>query len=276
MTRHYLRNMAAIAAAFTILSACSSERTPEMPRTAEPKLDKPAATPAEQLSYTVVRILPHDIDAFTQGLVVDNGTFLESTGQTGKSTLRRVEIATGKTLRSIRLDDAEFGEGMTVIGNEAYVLTWLNQRGYVYDVHTLKLKRTFSYNGEGWGLTTNGTELFMSNGTNIISVHDPDTYRVIRSIAVTYNGRPLRELNELEWIDGFVWANVWRSDLIVRIDPSTGVVTGVADLTGLLPYDKYTPSTDVLNGIAWDSSAKALYVTGKNWPTVYQIDLRAK
>ncbi len=275
MQRNFVLHAVAITATL-MMFACSSERVPDAPKSAETPATRTANEPIEQLTYTILATLPHDRAAFTQGLVVDGGEFLESTGQVGQSTLRRVDIASGKVVKLIALDANVFGEGMAVIGNEVFVLTWLNQRGFVFDRRTLQQIRTFSYSGEGWGLASDGRELFMSNGTNMITVHDPTTFGVRRSIPVTLSGRPIGELNELEWIDGMLWANVWRTDNIVRIDPASGKVTAVLDLTGLLPYGERTIDTDVLNGIAWDGANKALYVTGKNWPHVFHIAVKKK
>jgi glutamine cyclotransferase len=275
MMRGMVERAAAIAVGM-VMMACSAERLPEASKPVDEPTARKEEVAVDQLTYTVVATLPHDDKSFTQGLVVDDGHFLETTGQVGKSTLRRVNIATGKVEKSIPLESHVFGEGMTVKGDEIFVLTWLHQRGYVFDRRTFEKRRTFSYSGEGWGLTTDGNNLYMSNGTNVITVHDPSTFAVLRSLPVTLSGRPLGDLNELEWIDGMIWANVWRTDLIVRIDPSNGKVTAVADLTGLLPFAQRTVETDVLNGIAWDAANKALYVTGKNWPHVYRIDVRRK
>jgi glutamine cyclotransferase len=173
-----------------------------------------------------------------------------------------------------RLEDRYFGEGMTVLGGKAYMLTWLTQTGFVYDVKTLKQQSTFTYQGEGWGLTNDGTNLIMSNGTNMLVVLDPVTYRVVRTINVTIEGRALSQINELEWVEGEIWANIWRTNEIVRINPSTGAVVGVIDCTGILPQMEMTDATDVMNGIAYDTASKALYVTGKNWPHVYQISVQ--
>jgi glutamine cyclotransferase len=160
---------------------------------------------------------------------------------------------------------------MTVLNGKAYMITWLNQSGFIYDAHTLKELDKFSYAGEGWGLTNDGKNLIMSNGSNVLSVIDPKTFAVVRSISVTQSGSLVSQLNELEWIEGEIWANIWQSDRIVRIDPSSGKVTGVIDLTGILPNSSRNATTDVLNGIAYDSAAKAIYVTGKNWPSMFQI-----
>jgi len=253
------------------LMSCSTE----LPRPVDDPSSRPT-TPVDlvrQYKYRVVQTLPHDPAAFTQGLVVHNGHFMESTGQNGQSTIRIVDINSGKVLKRHTLEAMYFGEGMAVIENDAYMLTWLNQQGFVFDTKTLKQKGTFRYSGEGWGLTTDGTHLYMSNGSNTITVIDPNTFGVLRTIRVNKNGSPQSQLNELEWVEGEIWANVWRTDTIVRIDPTTGKVTGVINLLGLLPTAEKAYQTDVLNGIAYDATSKAVYVTGKNWPHVYHIVL---
>lgn len=251
--------------------SCSTEQ----PRPVEEPETQPttAIEPVKQYTYRVVRTLPHDKTAFTQGLVVYNGRFIESTGQNGKSSIRIVEMATGEVLKRQPLEAMYFGEGMVVLNHQAYMLTWLNQQGFVFDAKTLKKKGTFRYTGEGWGLTTDGTNLYMSNGSSSIAILDPKDYHVIRTIHTTQDGSPVSKLNELEWIDGEIWANVWRTDNIVRIDPATGHVRGVVNMQGLLPTAERDYETDVLNGIAYDASTKSLYVTGKNWPHVYEVVL---
>ncbi|MFN4908507.1 MAG: glutaminyl-peptide cyclotransferase [Bacteroidota bacterium] len=256
-----------------MLIGCSTEKPAEEPKTiAETPASAPA--PVRQYSFSVVETYPHDVNAFTQGLVVNNGAFLESTGQYGFSSLRRVAIRTGKVSRLEKIDARYFAEGMTVLKGRIYVLTYLNQKGFIYDEASLQKIGEFSYFGEGWGLTTDGTHLYMSNGSNTISVHDPEGYRTLRTIGVTMDGNPVANLNELEWIKGEIWANVWQTEKILRIDPSTGRVTGVVDMSGLLPASKRTATTDVLNGIAWDANNDHLYVTGKNWPSVFRIEIR--
>lgn len=233
----------------------------------------PSASVADvrTLSYTVEATLPHDTRAFTQGLMVYNGMFLESTGQTGQSTIRHVDIKTGRVVKKFGLPPIYFGEGSTVIGDKAYMLTYLHQTGFVFDAQTLQMQGTFTYFGEGWGLTTDSTMLIMSNGTSVLIFIDPATFLTVRTVNVTERGDAVMSLNELEWIDGKIWANIWRSDRIVRIDPSTGVVDAELDLTGLLPNAERSYDTDVLNGIAYDKASGLVYVTGKNWPHVYAL-----
>jgi len=273
MRRFLLGSLLSLSAA---LYACGSEttsdRVPDAPTGGKPPATRTVAE-ATVVQARTVQKLPHDPTAFTQGLVVHEGAFLESTGQNGLSSLRRVHVLTGKVLASTRLGDEYFGEGMTVLNGKAYVLTWLTQRGFVYDVAALTQEDQFVYMGEGWGLTTDGKVLYMSNGTSVISVRDPGDFHLLSTIQVTRNGAPQSALNELEWIDGEIWANVWKTDEIVRIDPRTGAVTTVVDCSGIYPRADRTPQSDVLNGIAFDSTKKAIYVTGKNWPHVFQIEL---
>jgi len=257
--------------------SCSTD----LPRPAEAPTSRPTVDPPDQptptvetvrqYKYRVVRTLPHDPTAFTQGLVVHNGQFVESTGQNGQSSIRIVDISTGKVVKRQSLEAMYFGEGMVVLGKSAYMLTWLNQLGFVFDVKTLKQTGTFRYSGEGWGLTSDGTHFYMSNGSDAITIHDPKDFSVMRTIRVTLNGSPQSKLNELEWIEGEIWANVWRSDIIVRINPTTGKVVGVVNMQGLLSAAEHQYQTDVLNGIAYDAKSKVLYVTGKNWPHVYEV-----
>ncbi len=254
-----------------MLIGCTAEKPAD--HKAPSKSPEPVVAGALRQGYRVLQTLPHDSGAFTQGLVVQNGYFLESTGQYGFSSLRRVDIRSGTVRQKETIDARYFGEGITVLKGRVYMLTWLNQHGFIYDAKTLKPLGDFSYSGEGWGLTTDGSSLYMSNGTNTITVHDPAGFRRMRSIDVTLDGSPLGNLNELEWIRGEIWANVWQTEQIVRIDPTSGRVRAVIDMAGILPQQARTPSTDVMNGIAWDSVGNAIYVTGKHWPSIFKIDI---
>jgi len=230
-----------------------------------------------EYTYTVVNSWPHDPQAFTQGLLyLDAGVLLETTGLNGHSSLRKVELETGRVLKQVNLPSRYFGEGMTVIGQRIFQLTWKSQKGFVYDLATLAPLREFTYTGEGWGLATDGHSLILSDGTATIRFLDPDTFAVTRTINVTIDGRPLPKLNELEFINGEIVANIWQTPSIVRIDPATGRVTSTIDLTGLLPVSERRPDTDVLNGIAYDATTKRLFVTGKNWPRLFEIKLLPK
>jgi glutamine cyclotransferase len=227
-------------------------------------------------SYEVVQAWPHDTTAFTEGLIFRNGDLLESTGLNGESTLRDVDLNSGRVLKEISVPAEYFGEGLTVIGSRAYQLTWRNGVGFIYDADTFQLLGHFAYTGEGWGLTTDGRWLVLSDGTSHIRFLDPGTFKVIRTIDVTEAGQPVERLNELEWIKGEIFSNVWQTDEIVRIDPTTGNVRGVIDLTGLLPPEDRRPDTDVLNGIAYDDAHDRLFVTGKRWPKMFEIRLKPR
>jgi glutamine cyclotransferase len=233
------------------------------------------ATAPVRYGYEVVATFPHDRGAFTQGLVFRHGSLYESTGLNGQSTLREVELASGKVLKQIAVPRQYFAEGLAIVGSQAYQLTWQNHRGFVYDADTFEKQREFEYAGEGWGLATNGEWLILSNGTNEIAFLDPTKgFESRRVIAVTAAGKPVERLNELEFINGEIFANVWQTDEVVRIDPATGVVRGVIDFSGLLPASARTPDTDVLNGIAYDAERDRLYVTGKRWPMIFQVRLK--
>lgn len=228
--------------------------------------------PVPVYGYEVVRVWPHDRTAFTQGLAWHEGDLLESTGRY-PSTVRRVRLEDGAVLDLEVLDTAYFGEGLTEIGGRVLTLTWRNGKGFIWDAADLSPQGEFAYAGEGWGLTDDGTRLILSDGTPVLRFLDPDTLAETGRTPVTLEGRPVGHINELEWIDGEVFANVWRTDLIVRIDPATGHVTGIIDLTGLLPDRSGMGGDDVLNGIAWDPDGRRLFVTGKNWPSLFEIRL---
>lgn len=231
-------------------------------------------TAAPVASYRVIRAYPHDPNAFTQGLVYEDGFLYEGTGRQGQSSLRRVELETGTVLQSVSLDLRHFGEGIAIVGNRIYQLTWKTHTCFVYDKRSFAVLRTFSYDGEGWGLTTDGQYVIMSDGSSTLAVRDPETFAIVREINVQDHGTPVERLNELEFIDGEIWANVWQTDRIARIDPRTGEVTGWIDLTGLLSAaDRQGRQVDVLNGIAYDAAAQRIFVTGKLWPKLYQIEI---
>ncbi len=231
----------------------------------------PAATPVQ--GFKVVRSYPHDPDAFTQGLFFHDGFLFEGTGLRGRSSIRKVELETGRVLQGVELPPEVFGEGITRWGDRLVGITWQEQTAFVLDLKTFKLWRKFSYPGEGWGITHNERELVMSDGSAELRFLDPLTFKELRRVKVTADGRPVTQLNELEWVEGEILANVWQTDRIARIDPKTGRVTGWIDLTGLLP-DGQRPHPDaVLNGIAYDAKAKRLFVTGKLWPKLFEIQL---
>lgn len=223
----------------------------------------------------VVRDYPHDISSYTQGLFFHDGQMYESTGIAGESTFRKVDIHTGKPLRKLDFADKYFVEGSVVLGDDLYILTWHNNVAFVYDINTLEYKSTWSYPREGWGLTTDGKSLIASDGSATLYFMTKE-FKLERQVTVKLHGRPMRLLNELEYIDGKIWANVYTSDLILIIDPDTGNVEATVDVSGLLPARLRTPDTDVLNGIAWNPDDGRIYLTGKNWPRLYEIRLVEK
>lgn len=229
--------------------------------------------PAPVQSYKVVATFPHDPTSFTQGLVfASEGQLYESTGLQGESTLRRVEIASGKTLQRIDVPSKYFAEGLALVGDELLQLTWQHKIGFVYDRQTFKQKRTFAYKTEGWGIAYDGTSrLVMSDGSDTLTFLDPKTFVPGAQLKVRDAGRTVSNLNELEWIEGEIWANVWTTDRIARISPTTGEVNAWVDLSTLYPRAQRAPQADVLNGIAYDKATRRIYITGKKWPHLYQI-----
>jgi glutamine cyclotransferase len=224
--------------------------------------------------YEIVRTFPHDRHAFTQGLTYRDGWLYESTGLNGRSSLRRVELETGIVQQQHNLAYQHFGEGLTILEGRIYQLTWRSGVAFVYDQESFELLRTFQYPGEGWGLTHDGEQLIMSDGSDRLRFLDPETFEATRSLSVRHpQDGPVQNLNELEYIHGEVWANVWMTDYLVRIDPETGVVTGRVDLRGLLSAAERLQGVDVLNGIAYDTEGDRLFVTGKLWPKLFQIRL---
>ena len=226
----------------------------------------------KQYKVEVVKEYPHDTGAYTQGLFFDGGRFYESTGQFGESGFREVELATGKVLSKMNFQQKYFGEGSVMLGGNLYILTWLNKVAFVYDAKTLEYKQTYSYPREGWGLTTDGKSLIASDGSARLYFLSPE-FKQERYVDVKMDGRPVRNLNELEYIDGKVWANVYMTDLIVVINPADGTVEASIDCTGLLPRNLREPRTDVLNGIAQDPATGKIYLTGKYWPRLYEVRL---
>ena len=225
-------------------------------------------------AFIVKHTYPHDPQAFTQGLFFKDGFLYESTGLLGQSSIRKVRLETGKVLQKKDFSAQYFGEGIAPSGTDIVSLTWTSKVGFVFDAKTFKLKRRFSYEGEGWGLASNGSQLFMSDGSPAIRVLDPATLGEVRRIQVTADGKPLRSLNELEWVDGQLFANVWGSDVIARIDPVSGKVLGWIDLSGLQdPGWTGMGPDDVLNGIGYDAGKRRLFVTGKHWPKLFEIEL---
>lgn len=221
----------------------------------------------------VVEVLPHDVSAYTQGLFFYENQLYESSGQYGQSFFRMVDLKKGTTLRSFTLSRHYFGEGATVLNGKLYILTWLEKVVLVYDIKTFNQLGTLNNQREGWGLTNNGKELIMSDGSDKLYILNPSNFMVCSTVSVTLNGKPVKQLNELEYINGEIWANVYMTDLIVIIDPATGVVKATVDCKNLLPQSLKTAKTDVLNGIAYNPVNKQIYLTGKYWPKMYRIVL---
>ena len=226
-----------------------------------------------QYSVKVVKDYPHDRGAYTQGLFFHDGILYESTGQCGHTSFRKVDLETGKVLRKLDFDRKYFGEGSVILDNRMYMLTWTSKVAFVYDAGTLKYLKTCAYPREGWGLTTDGKSLIASDGSAYLYFMDTG-FNVTRKIKVTMNERPVRLLNELEWINGKIWANVYTTDMILIINPSSGKVEGVVDCSGLLPQSLRRRDTDVLNGIAVKEGR--IFLTGKNWPKLYEVKLVEK
>jgi glutamine cyclotransferase len=228
--------------------------------------------PVQTYGYEIVQSYPHDRQAFTQGLVYRDGVFYEGTGLNGRSSIRKVKVETGEVLQIQPLDGRYFGEGITEWRGSLLQLTYKTEIGFVYDLATFKQVKTFEYRGEGWGLTHDNTRLIMSDGSPELRFIDPDTLKETKRLTVRQDGHPVEHLNELEYVNGEIYANVWTTDHIVRISPADGRVTGVVDLSGLLPAFERSTS-DVLNGIAYDAAGGRLFVTGKLWPRVFEIKL---
>ena len=224
--------------------------------------------------YKIVHTYPHDTDAYTEGLFYKDGYLYESTGQEGTSTVRKVELTTGKVVQRHEVPAQYFGEGIVDWKNRLVQLTWQTQLGFVYDSASLKLQHTFAYPGEGWALTRDDKQLYMSDGSPVLRILDPETLAATGSIMVTADGEPVSNLNELEWVKGEIYANIWLTNRIARIDPATGHIVGWIDLTGLLDVNRLPdPGNDVLNGIAYDARHDRLFVTGKRWPKLFEIKL---
>lgn len=234
-----------------------------------------AEAEVKEYKVEVVAEYPHDVEAYTQGLFFHDGQMYESTGLHGKSTLRKVDFTTGEAVQKIGFNEKYFIEGSVVMGDNLYVLTWETRMAFIYDAETMEFKTSWKYPREGWGITTDGKKLIASDGSYTLYFMD-ENFKVERKVVVQHEERPVRWLNELEYIDGKIWANVYTSDEIVIINPKDGTVEGVVDCRGLLPDSLRTPATDVLNGIAYDPMTKKIYLTGKNWPKLYEIKLVEK
>ena len=250
-------------------TTASASRPPSPSLSTEPPAQK---KPIPMYTYRIVNTYPHDPKAFTQGLVYYNGYLYEGTGLEGQSSLRKVELRTGRVLQIKKLAPELFGEGITLWQNKIYQLTWHNGICFVYERDSFRSITEFSYTGEGWGLTHDGKHLIMSDGSDTLTFRDPDTFAVVKRLQVKADGAPVRNLNELEYVEGEIYANVWQTDMIARISPTTGEVVGWIDLSGLLS-EREARNADVLNGIAYDPKEKRLFVTGKLWPKLFEIEL---
>ena len=241
---------------------------------AEPQPSAPRAAAVE--SYRVVNVYPHDSNAYTQGLIYRDGFLFESTGLNGQSSLRKVKLETGQVVQQHRLDSAYFAEGLAELNGQLFQLTWRSNLAFVYDFGTFALRRTLGYSGEGWGLTQNQQELILSDGTQFLRFLDPNTFRETRRVVVKDGETPVQQLNELEYVRGEIYANVWHTDRIARIAPQSGQVTGWIDLRGLLSPVYRLDAEAVLNGIAYDAASNRLFVTGKLWPQLFEIEAVAR
>lgn len=261
------------------LSACQGTNVPttvQVASTTDTRL--PAVPPI--YTYEIVKTYPHDPKSFTQGLVFDNGIFYESAGlnaaHSGHSSLRKVEVTTGKVLKLVDVPEPYFAEGLALFDGKLFQLTWQHQKGFIYDRDTFAAQGEFKYSGEGWGLTHDGKSLILSDGSHQLRFLDPTTFQEQRRISVYDRDRRVDELNELEYVKGEIFANIWQEDRIARIDPKDGKVIGWIDLRDLLKEEDRTADTDVLNGIAYDAAQDHLYVTGKKWPKLFEIRLKKK
>ncbi len=248
----------------------------DTPRADGAVIDSLAPVRTPTYGFDVVAEHPHDPLAFTQGLQWFNGRLFESTGQVGTSNIREVDLTTGRVIRQRDLAAPHFGEGIVIFGDKLFQVTWTSGKAFVYDWKTFTPAGEFNYEGEGWGLTTDGTSLIMSNGSAVLAWRDPNTFAVQKSLEVTDNGTAVQSLNELEWVKGEIWANVWQSEQIARIDPATGKVTGWIDLTGILSPRDRTGKEDVMNGIAYDAEGDRYFVTGKLWSKLFEIRLKSR
>jgi glutamine cyclotransferase len=258
------------------LAACNNEPKPaaSVSKTENSDVNIPAIIP-----YDIVNEYPHDPTAFTEGLEYKDGILFESTGEYGSSDIRKTDIKTGKVISSTKMDAKYFGEGLTILNGKIYQLTYREGKGFVYDLATLKKESTFSFTAnEGWGMTNNGAQLIFDDGSNVLHFVDPSSFREVKRLAVTDEHGPVNEINEPELIHGFIYANLWRTELILKIDTTTGRVVGRADLGTLrqragISSSNSRLSPDVLNGIAYDAVNNRIFITGKNWPKLFEIKL---
>ena len=269
MTKIKMITSLAIAATL-LLMACGN--TPSTTTSEESNTIEQKSITAKEYNFRIVAEYAHSAESYTQGLEYVDGVMWEGTGREGKSHLQRIDLTTGKCDIVASLPKSDFGEGITHFGERIYQLTWLSEKAFVYDLKGNIIK-TIPYEGEGWGITTDGTRLFMSNGTPVIRIVNPETFATESAISVMLNGMPLDLVNELEWIEGSIWANIYLTDFIVEIDPTNGNVIGFVDLSPLRSMLKENPQAEALNGIAYNTATKHLYVTGKDWNRLFEIEI---
>jgi glutaminyl-peptide cyclotransferase len=252
-------------AAALVLAACS---VPQLLQ------QMAAARQPEALTVRVLAVYPHDTGAFTEGLEYHGGALYESTGYNGRSNFRKVDLATGQVLQQVPLDARYFGEGISLVGDQFLQLTWQTQIGFRYDAETFAPEGTFTYSGEGWGMCFDGENLYRSDGSSVLTIHAPATFAATGTVPVTLNGQPVLRINELECVGDVIYANVWYTNTILRIDKATGRVTAQIDASGLLTADEMTSvgSEGVLNGIAYNPDSDTFYVTGKLWPKLFEVE----
>ena len=260
-----------------LFAACNNKNKPA---TTNEENTQPVVIPAV-ISYQIVNEYPHDTTAFTEGLQYVNGYMYESAGQYGASELRKTDLKTGKVVQVKKLDPRYFGEGLTILNGKIYQLTYREGTGFVYDLKTFKLERTFTINTqEGWGMTNDGTYLIFDDGTNALHYIDPNSFKEIKKVSVTDEHGPVNNINELEYIKGFIYANVWEQDILLKIDPATGNVVGRADLsdlrqkTGIAARSNNPTAPEAMNGIAYDSANNRIFITGKYWPKMFEVELQ--
>lgn len=275
--RQQKRWSSALLLAAMLIAACND--APEKSTATAPPEATDVVVPAV-ISYNIVNQYPHDTKAFTEGLEFKDGFLYESIGQYEKSDIRKVDLTTGKVLQSTKMDDKYFGEGLTILNGKIYQLTYREGKGFVYDFATLKQESSFPFHTqEGWGMTNNGTHLIFCDGGSTLYFTDPATSKVVKQLAVTDERGPVNEINELELIKGYIYANQWRADIILKIDTLTGKVVGRADLSairqqaGIPPFSGREDGPDVLNGIAYDAATNRIFITGKNWPKLFEVRL---
>lgn len=254
-----------------VLFACGGRASSSAVAVSE--VAQPAIITPKKYNYIIRNTYPHQRSSYTQGLFWYDGSLWESVGEYGRSKMMRVELESGRAMKSVSLPKREFGEGAVLLDSTIYQITWREGVAHLYDVPSLKERTTIRYSGEGWGIATDGKWLYMSDGTDKIYKLDPATFKRVATIAVTFDGQSLGMINEMEWIDGKLWANVYLTESIVVIDPATGQIEGVLDLTGLLSEADMEPTTDVLNGIAYDKATGRIFITGKKWPKLFEIEV---